>query len=135
MKPIYKTVSIKANMNPIMKKVTKTKQIGTKSVKKTKGIFKKEEYIEEMPVFEKYEDMVPTGKYSDIYIDIQEFSNRIMQVCNNLYEEGYDVINISTVINGRYKYDTEWSTDGGAGYGFGYSVTNGVIITAKLRSK
>ena len=104
-KPIYKTVSIKAYMNPIMKEVTRTRQIGTKPVTKTKGIFKKEKYIEEKPIYEKYEEIVPTGEYSHTHIDIQKLSNQIMQACNNLYEEGCNVISITDIINGKYKYD------------------------------
>lgn len=135
-KPIYKTVSVRANMAQKMKKVTKSRQTGTKTITRTKGVFKKEEYEEEQPVYENYDEMVPTGEYVDTYIDIENFSNRIMEMCNTLYKDGYDVVNMSDIIDGRYRYDT-WDgglSESGWGYGFGYSVTDGVIITAKLRN-
>ena len=133
-KPIYKTVSIKANMAPIMKKVTKNKKVGTKEVKKTKGFWNTEEYTEEEPVFEEYDEMLPTGKYSNTSIDIEEFSYSIMESCNQLFEDGYQVINISDITSGRYAYDRSSNLNGaGWGFGYGYSVTDGVIITAKLK--
>ena len=132
-KPIYKTVSIRANMAPVMKEVTKNRQIGTKTIKKTKGVFKKEEYEEEQPIFENYKEMVPTGEYSDTSINIEEFSEMIMKVCNDLHSEGYDVINMSDIIDGRYQWDTIHILSEFTGYGFGYSVTDGMIVTAKLK--
>lgn len=69
-----------------------------------------------------------------------------MEACNSLAEDGYEVVHISDVIDGRYQWKT-WegknshgvlghngTTWGGLvwGYGYGYSVTDGVVITARL---
>ncbi len=48
--------------------------------------------------------MVPTGEYSDTYINIDDFAKRITDACNALDKNGYDVIKISEVIKGRYNY-------------------------------
>ena len=145
-KQAYKTFWVRANMGKIKEKVTKKRQVGTNTVTKTKGLFKKETYDVEEPIYEEYSEWVPTGKNSDTFIDIEDFSERIMNACNELHADGYDIINISDIIDGRYKYNT-WegqNTHGtlgsggttwgaGWGYGYGYSVTDGVIITAKLK--
>ena len=144
-KPAYKTLPIVAEMYEIEEKVIKKRQTGTRVITKTKGLLKKETYEVEEPVYEEYEEWVPSGRQSDTQIDIISFSRKIMDVCNLLAAEGYEVVHISDVIRGRYQYRT-WegqnirggpltrsSTWGaGWGYGYGYSITQGVVITAKL---
>lgn len=144
-KQAYKTVSVRADMGEIKEKVIKKRQTGTRTVTKTKGFLKKETFEVEEPIFEEYEEWVPTGKTSDTFIDIEGFSQKIMDACNSLAEEGYEVVHISDVIDGRYQWrkwegenrhgtfgqnGTTWGA--GWGYGYGYSVTDGVVITAKL---
>lgn len=140
---LYKTVWVRASMGELQEKVTKQRQTGTRKVTKTRGLFKKESYEVEEPVYEDYEEWVPTGKLSKTFIDIADFSERIMDACNLLAEQGYEVVHISDIIDGHFDYNT-WqgsnrqagsrSWGAGWGYGYGYSVTDGVIITAKLQN-
>ncbi|MFN8962866.1 MAG: hypothetical protein ACK5YV_15110 [Betaproteobacteria bacterium] len=142
----YKTVWVRAEMGILKEKVKKQRQIGTRKVVKTKGFINRETYEVDEPIFEEFEEWVATGKRSDTFIDIEGFSQKIMGACNTLDAEGYEVVHISDVIDGRYEYQTRelenknpgvlsgtvWA--GGWGYGYGYSVTDGVVITAKLKN-
>ena len=58
------------------------------------------------------------------FCSISELSNEINTTCNNMHVDGYDVISIMPITRG------DWSDWNDGGYGF--SVTDGVIITAKL---
>ena len=141
-KQAYKTRWVQTGMGEIKEKVIKKRQTGTRVITKTKGLFKKETYEVEEPVYEEYEEWVPTGRLSDVFIDLEGFNQQIMDACNLLAAEGYEVVHISDVIRGEFNWDT-WkgenqaggfrSTWGaGWGYGYGYSITHGVVITAKL---
>ena len=129
---------VRANMADIKKKKNVKHQVGARKVTKTKGIFKKEEVEVEEPIFETREEWVSTGKKSDTYIDIEDFSIRITDACNKLHSDGYEVMQIISTIDGRYNYNTKAGDMGqigyGWGYGYGYSVTDGVVIIAKLRA-
>jgi len=57
------------------------------------------------------------------YCAMSELSENIDKACNNLHNDGYEVISILPIIRG------DWGYTGDGGYGF--SVTDGVIITAK----
>ena len=81
----------------------------------------------------------------------RKLAQDIAQHCNQLYDDGYDVISIFPLNSGRtaevsaeaaemvqgrtYQDDTEGEEPGNyyVDTGVGYSVTDGVIITAKLR--
>ena len=141
----YKTAWVRAEMWAETKKIKKKRQIGSRNVTKTRGLFKKESYQAEEPIFEEYDEWVHTGEISDTYIDIEIFSQKIMAACNALAAEGYDIVHISDIISGRYQYKTKEFSNrplghldstaaGGWGYGYGYSVTDGVVITAKLKT-
>ena len=138
----YTYTWIRANMADIREKKNVRHQVGTKKVAKTKGIFKKEEIETEVPIFETREEWVSTGKKSDTYIDIEDFSIRITDACNKLHSDGYEIMQIISTIDGRYNYDTHSGSVGvggqiggfGWGYGYGYSVTDGGVIIAKLRA-
>jgi len=60
------------------------------------------------------------------YCAMSRLSKKIDDVCNDLYCDEYEVISITPIIRG------DWGSvsDGGCGF----SVTDGVIITAKLIS-
>lgn len=138
-KPAYTHHWVRANMADIKEKKKVKHQVGTQKVTKTKGLFKREEIEIEEPVYETREEWVPTGKKSDTYIDIEDFSKRITDACNNLHEDGYDVLSIISTIDGRYNYNTSAGPMGqaggyGWGYGYGYSVTDAVVIIAKLHN-
>ena len=144
-KKVYKTVWVRADMGKEFEIVTKKRQVGIKQVTKTKGFLGRDTYVVDEPIYEEYDERVPTGKLSDIFIDIEGFSEKIMDACNSLADDGYEVVHISDVIDGRYSFATRelenknpgafqgttWG--GGWGYGYGYSVTDGAVITARLK--
>lgn len=145
-KPIITTAWVKASMQPLYKKKTAKEQVGTRTVTKTKGVFKKRSFEVEEPIYEKREQWVPTGEYSDIEVDIDNFSEKIGKICRELAEAGYRIMQIIPVNSGRYGYqfketgsrqrilgDTEAITGGGYGYGYGYGITDGVIIIGELK--
>ena len=136
--PEYVTRWVRAGMKPILKPTTIDVQVGTRTVTKRAGLFTKETVGQEEPVFEKQEAWVPTGAYSDNLIDLEGLAEDIARVCNELFADGYEVIHMSDVIGGRYKAEhrIENVNGGGAGwgYGFGFSLTDGVVLTARLKS-
>ncbi|MGO9389023.1 hypothetical protein, partial [Rhodoblastus sp.] len=75
-----------------------------------------------------------TGEYSDTNIDIAKFAKEIEDVCNKFYADGYDVVSTIDVIEGNYSFD-DGTGEAKAAYGYGYSVTDGVVILFKNRSE
>ncbi len=142
--PTYIYHWVRANMAEIKERKTVKEQVGTKTVTKTKGVFKKKEIEVEEPVIETREEWVPTGEFSDTNIDMDDLSRRITDACNGLDEKGYDVLSITPILEGRYSYKTRaggtgnvatGSTGGwGWGYGYGYSLTDGVVIIGKIKN-
>jgi len=119
-----------------MKKKQVRHQVDSKIVKKKKGLFSKETVEVEKPIYTYRDELVPTGKYSDTAIDMEDLAVRVTESCNDLYERGFEVENIISTIEGRYGYNTNIAPSGGGGwgYGYGYSVTDGVVILAKRKS-
>lgn len=62
--------------------------------------------------------------------DLADLSAQIEEACNRLHEEGYDVISIFPSVSGH----SERGAINQGGYGFGYSVTDGAVITARRRA-
>jgi len=62
--------------------------------------------------------------------DIAELATLIEAACNGLNEEGYDVISILSSVSGH----SEKGVISQGGYGFGFSVTDGAVITARRKS-
>lgn len=62
--------------------------------------------------------------------DLAELSALIEAACNSLHEEGYDIISILPSVSGH----SEKGVMSQGGYGFGFSITDGAVITARLRS-
>lgn len=134
----YVTEYIPAKMYPLSDKVTKEVKIGTRTVKKRKGMFNSEMVDVEEDVFEEQTSWYPNGKYSDKSIDAAELSTSIEKKLNDYYSRGYDLVQIIDYIEGRYN----WKTDNGRatnasgatvgvwayGYGYGYSLTSGVVM-------
>ncbi|MBK8197463.1 MAG: hypothetical protein IPK75_03760 [Acidobacteria bacterium] len=61
--------------------------------------------------------------------DIADLAAQIEAACNRLHEEGYDVISILPSVSGH----SEKGVISQGGYGFGFSVTDGAVITARRR--
>ena len=62
--------------------------------------------------------------------DISELATLIETACNTLHEEGYDVISILPSVSGH----SEKGVMSQGGYGFGFSITDGAVITARRRT-
>lgn len=62
--------------------------------------------------------------------NLAELSALIEAACNSLHEEGYDIISILPSVSGH----SEKGVMSQGGYGFGFSITDGAVITARLRS-
>jgi hypothetical protein len=131
---------VRASKAALYEEKKSNRQIGIRKVQKKKGIFGSEVTEIDEPIYEEVIEKVPTGKYSDSIIDIEDFARRITDACNDLNETGYDVIKITEVIEGQghYAYGP-FDQSGGASnatcysYGYGYSVTGGVVILGKKR--
>ncbi|MFN7055420.1 hypothetical protein [Hyphomonas sp.] len=63
------------------------------------------------------------------HADIAGLSAQIEAACNTLHEEGYEVISILPSVSGH----SEKGVMHQGGYGFGYSITDGAVITARRR--
>lgn len=61
--------------------------------------------------------------------DIADLAAQIEIACNTLNDEGYDVISILPSVSGH----SEKGPLNQGGYGFGFSVTDGAVITARRR--
>jgi hypothetical protein len=123
-------------MSPLYEEKKVKRKTGVRKVQKSKGLFSADIIEVEEPIYETLTENVPTGERSDTYIDIGDFSRRIAEACNGLHENGYDVIKITEVIDGRYHWGNYCgSSNGNAAtcYSYGYSVTDGVIIIGKKR--
>lgn len=62
-------------------------------------------------------------------VDIAELAALIETACNGLHEEGYDIISILPSVSGH----SEKGVMSQGGYGFGFSITDGAVITARRR--
>lgn len=136
---LFRSVVVQPKMLAIGEWKNVRKRVGTKKVKQVTGILKKEEVEVEQPVFEIEREWVQTGRVSDVQIDVEQFAEDITEACNLLDAEGYEVVNITPVIRGQYQHQhKEGNLKKGTGFtsyglGFGYSVTDGVIILGKRR--
>lgn len=138
-KPAYRHVVVRPPMEDIGEWKTIKKQVGMKTIKKKAGVFSKRDIEVPEPIYETSREWVPSGRQSDVQIDLIQFGQMIEQACNNLDEAGYNVISIMPVTRGNYQYK-----DGGgvlkkgtgsiqSSFGFGYSVTDGMVIVGRLK--
>ncbi len=68
---------------------------------------------------------------SEEHTRLQQMADFLERCCNDLDAAGYDVISITPVVSGRTSYmatNTELADPG-----HGYSVTDGLLVTGKLR--
>ena len=63
---------------------------------------------------------------------LQQMADFLERCCNDLDAAGYDVISIAPIVSGRTAYSTA-NSNYGDNPGHGYSVTDGLIVTGKLR--
>jgi len=117
---VNKVVYVSSYFKRIGKNVTKKVATGEKK----KGILGGEKDITK-----KVTEWVETG-CSDCEIDGDRLAQDIGKAVQQLNSEGYEVVSVTEVTSGRYS----WATTGGnnnAGYGYGYSITEGVTIVAR----
>ena len=62
-KPLYKTIPIRVEMEPLGKCVTKKRQIGEEEISKQSGFLFKKTSKQTKPVYEEYEDWIPLGVF------------------------------------------------------------------------
>lgn len=137
-KSIFRNITIRPRMMEVGDWKTIRRRVGTKRVVKNMGIFNKKEIEVDEPVYESERQWVPTGKQSDVQIDAEHFGQMIENACNDLHSEGYDIISITPIVRGNYQYKEQsgilkkGTGSIGHSFGFGYSVTDGVVIIGKL---
>lgn len=132
---------VRAQMLPLFEQKTVRKQVGVRTIQKKKGLFSSAIVEIEEPIFEEVVERVPTGKHSERFIDMDDLAKRITEACNDLDASGYDVIKISEIVGGWYDFKylangtrgDNHCSGGGYSYGYGYSVTDGVVIIAQKR--
>jgi hypothetical protein len=66
--------------------------------------------------------------WSDCEIDGDQLAADVAKETAALNQEGFEVVAVTPVISGTYKYD--WSAVSHYGYGYGYSYTEGVLLIA-----
>ena len=115
------------------------RQTGTKTVQKTKGILNPERVLEEKPIYEYVEEKLPTGNPSDTNPNSVELGISVETACNDLADEGYEVISITPILRGvhAHQYSSgglkKGTGTGGFGYGYGYSLTDSLLIVGRLK--
>lgn len=70
---------------------------------------------------------------SEEHTRLQQMADFLERCCNDLDAAGYDVISITPVVSGRTSYmatNTELADPG-----HGYSVTDGLIVTGRLKKE
>lgn len=77
---------------------------------------------------------VELNEYSENRIDGKRLSDDTQKILSDLESSGYEVLNITPVISGAYSW-TQYSRGSSSGSStctsWGYSVTEGMMITAK----
>ena len=117
---------------------TKSVQMGTENKTIEKGFFKKRQVEEEVPIFEERREWVMTG-VSDCDIDGERFSKDIGTAINALEVDGFEIVSITPVLCGSYKFDVKAPVINAAdrasyGWGYGFSYTSGATVVARLRT-
>lgn len=74
--------------------------------------------------------LVQTG-FSDSQIDTERLTMDLQEAIAHLNKDGYDVVNVTEVISGRYAHKHDYGAGYGWGYGYGYSYTDGLMVIAR----
>lgn len=137
--PLYKHVTVTPIMMEIGEWKTTKIKTGTKKIKRTQGVFNKKEVVVEKPIYETKRQWVTSGKRSDVQIDSEDFGLKIATACNELDNNGYDIVEMIPILRGNYQYQKDkgilqkGSGTIGQSISFGYSLTDAVTIIAKRR--
>ncbi len=128
----YKTVHIYASMSESYEIKRTRKKVGTEKAFKLKGFLNPTKIEIDKPIYEFVEEAIPTGASSETEINSDQLTIDVENTCNELAEQGYRVINITPILRGAHRHRLVGTSKRGGGYGFGYSVTSGMMITAEL---
>ena len=130
-KMLNKVIFVPSYFEPIGK--TRTVKVPTGEVKVKKGLFGS---YRETKIMAKEERWEQTG-WSDCRIDGPRLAKDLQQAVVNLNQEGYEVVSVTSVASGNYRYQFDQRKGGllagGSGFGFGYghSYTSGFTVVAK----
>jgi len=132
---MYKSIWVKAHFLKKGKWVTKKKEDGYRTEMVEKGFLKKRQVEKRIPIYKDVKEWIVTS-ISDSEIDGEKLTIDINNAIELLHNDGYEVMNVTPVISGRYKYDyadpiIRSSNKLGYGWGYGFSYTEGVNIIAK----
>ena len=137
----YLVVSVHAYPAEIFEERARQVKVGSRKVLKKQGLFNKEMAEVDEYIFETQIERIPTGKFYDTHIDKARLAKDIQEACNKMHQLGYVLLSQSEVISGRYAYkfvnDINFANRYAAtgGFGYGYSVTDGVVLTfRKMRA-
>lgn len=139
-KPYYKVELISVKMQELGEYKTFRRQIGVKKVQKAKGLFTKETVEVDQPVYETVREWQSSGRKSIGDIDMNALQEQLQDACNILHQDGYDILSITPVIKGAHDYFVQPGLiQKGTGttsiaYAYGHGVTDGLLITARLRT-
>lgn len=124
---MQKVEFIPARFLPIMEQTIKQVPTG-----KTKTGF----VGQEKEVTEDKVEWIQTG-WSDSLIDGEKLAKDLEKTVSKLNKDGYEVISVVPITSGNYHYNdqdvSKFNLDNAPfkeGYGYGYSFTSGLIITA-----
>ena len=137
--PTYKHILVPVGMQEAYEVQTIRRQTGTRSVQKVKGILKPEKVVSEEPVFEFVEEEIPTGELSNTDPNSQACAYDLEEACNTLDAEGYDVISITPILRGVHGHEIRATAlkkgtgEIGHSFGFGYSITDALIVMGRRR--
>ena len=137
-KPKYKQILVPVPMAEHYEVNTIRRQTGTKTVQKHKGIMNPKKVTVEEPIYEYIEEALPTGKSSDTEPDSKKTAKDVESACNALAKDGYKVISVTPILRGVYGHHTKpgiikkGTGATGYAYGFGYSVTDSLIVLGEL---
>lgn len=116
-----KVVYISSYFKPVGKHVTKVVSTGEKK----SGLFGGEK-----DVTKKITEWEQTG-YSDTDIDGERLASDLSKAVEELNKNGYEIVSVTETTSGRYHWATKGINDGGLGYGYGYSITEGLVVVAR----
>lgn len=117
-----KVVYVSSYGKPIGKNVTK---------KVSTGETKQDFFGDEQQITKKVTEWEQTG-CSDCQIDGERLSKDIQLAIEQLNNDGYEVVTVTSITSGNYNYKTTGTGHhGDSGYGYGYSYTEGVTIIGK----
>jgi len=121
MNKMNKVVFVKAYFSPIGK---------NEVVKVPTGQKKKGFLGSESDVMREEKKWVQTG-FSDCIIDKERLTKDLQEAVEILNKEGYEVVSVSDVISGNWRWDASTGVNTSYGYGYGYSYTDGLMVVAR----